>query len=177
MIHPAPIVLFVYKRPGHTRRTVEALRANLGADRSELYLFSDGPKSDADRGAVDEVRQYLKTITGFARVQLEESPTNRGLAASVIHGVSEIVERFGKAIVLEDDMITSPFFLDFMNQALDRFESDERIAAVHGYTIPLPAGTPEYFLRPGADCWGWARVETFLEIVPPRRRRTIQGIV
>ena len=156
MSQSAPIVLFAYKRPEHTRRTVEALKANPGADRSELYLFSDGPKNEADREAVDEVRSYLRTVTGFARVQLEESPVNRGLAESVIHGVSEIVSRFGRAIVLEDDMVTSPVFLDFMNQALNRFESDERIAAVHGYTIPLPPGTPDYFLRPGADCWGWA---------------------
>ena len=82
MSQSAPIVLFAYKRPEHTRRTVEALKANPGADRSELYLFSDGPKNEADREAVDEVRSYLRTVTGFARVQLEESPVNRGLEIS-----------------------------------------------------------------------------------------------
>lgn len=152
----APVILFVYKRLEHTRRTVEALKANYGAEQALLYVFSDGARENADRKAVEEVRKYLRTLSGFSEIHLEESACNRGLAESVIHGVSAVVERFGRAIVLEDDMVTSPFFLDFMNKALVRFETDERIASIHGYTIPLPAGTPEYFLRKGADCWGWA---------------------
>ena len=155
----APIALFVYRRPEHTRRTLEFLRRNVGAGESALHIFCDGPRSEAEKPLTDEVREIAARAEGFASVELHAAERNRGLAASVVAGVDEMTARFGRVIVLEDDMESSPYFLSFMNEALNRFAHDGRIAEIHGYTAPLPPGTPECFLRRGADCWGWATWE------------------
>ncbi|WP_299300425.1 glycosyltransferase, partial [uncultured Fretibacterium sp.] len=126
----APIVLFVYNRPEHTRRTVEALRANRLAPQSRLFVFADGPKNDGARPAVDEVRRYVTSIDGFASVEVTANEGNRGLAASVIAGVTRIVGEFGRAVVLEDDMVTVSHFLDYMNEGLDIYQNDVDVATI-----------------------------------------------
>ena len=151
----APIVLFVYDRPWHTRQTVESLQRNFGVSESELFVFSDGPKKSGDFDKITEVRQYLKTIGGFAEVTIIERDNNYGLARSIITGVTEIVSQFGTIIVLEDDMITSPYFLRYMNEVLKLYENDEKVIGVHGYVYPVKAKLPETFFLKGADCWGW----------------------
>ena len=152
----APIVLFVYNRPWHTRQTVEALARNTLARESDLVVYSDGPRSDADRSLVEDVRQYVRTISGFRNVEVIERDGNWGLAKSIIAGVTEAVNRHGRVIVLEDDMITSPFFLHFMNDALEVYREQLEVVCIHGYTLPVREVLPEYFLLRGADCWGWA---------------------
>ena len=153
----APVIVFVYHRLEHTRRTFEALKKNEGASESCVRIYSDGARDSAeDRERVRAVREYIRTIDGFKNVEIVEAPRNFGLADSVIRGVTETVREFGRVIVLEDDMETSPFFLRYMNVALDRFEADQRIAAIHGYAYPYDVPVPDYFLRIGADCWGWA---------------------
>lgn len=151
----APIALFVYARPGHTRRTIEALRLNLLAPESDLVIFSDAARSLQDKEAVEEVRYYIQTIDGFRSLTIHYRPHNFGLANSIISGVSQIIDEYGQVIVLEDDMITSPFFLKYMNDALARYAEDERVISVHGYLYPLNAKLPETFFLLGADCWGW----------------------
>ncbi|MBM2817604.1 MAG: hypothetical protein HW401_194 [Parcubacteria group bacterium] len=152
----APIALFVYNRPEHTRKTVEALQKNLLAKESELFIFSDGPKNESDSIKVQEVRNYLKTISGFKSVKIIERDKNLGLANSIISGVTDIVNRFGRIIVLEDDMISSPYFLRFMNEALDLYGNEEKVISIHAYTYPTKQKLPETFFLKGADCWGWA---------------------
>lgn len=149
-----PIVLFTYNRPEHTRRTVEALQKNELASDSELYIYSDGPK-DAD--AVDKVkgvREYLNTIQGFKKLNIIHRDKNYGLSESVIHGVTEVVTAFEKVIVLEDDMVTSPFFLRYINEALTLYADEPRVASIHGYIYPIN-DLPDTFFIKGADCWGW----------------------
>lgn len=154
---PAPIVLFAYNRPTHTRKTVEALRKNDLAGDSDLIIFADGPRLDADRPAVREVRAYLRTITGFNSVRITERERNIGLAHSVISGVTEIANRYGKVIVLEDDIVTARFFLKYMNDALNRYELESRVMHISGYMFPLKQidGLPETFFYRGTSCWGW----------------------
>ncbi len=120
MINPAPIVLFTYNRPWHTRQTVEALKKNEFSQESELFIFSDGWKSDEDKPKVLEVRKYLKSIDGFKKINIIERDRNWGLANNIIDGVTKIVNEYGKVIVLEDDLITSPYFLKFMNNTYRR---------------------------------------------------------
>ena len=152
----APIVLFVYNRPEHTRRTIEALRANRLAPQSRLFVFSDGPKNDSARPAVDEVRRYVASIDGFASVDVTASDENHGLAASVISGVSQVVEEFNKVIVLEDDLLTSPYFLDYMNEGLELYKEDEEVASVQAHMFPLKGGIlPRSFFLPVTGSWGW----------------------
>ncbi len=152
----APIALFVFNRPWHTRQTVGALQKNELASDSDLFIFSDGPRSGADCNAVDDVRKYIKTITGFKNIVLTERNQNLGLAQSIIAGVTEIVNRFGRIIVLEDDLKTSPSFLNYMNDALELYREEDKVISIHGYLYPVQARLPETFFLKGADCWGWA---------------------
>ncbi len=152
----APIALFTYNRLWHTQQTVEALQKNKLADASELFVFSDGPKSEADKQKVQSVRDYLKTTTGFLKVTVFEKDKNLGLAQSIITGVTDIVNTYGRIIVLEDDMVTSPYFLQFMNKALEFYNEEEKVISIHGYVYPVKSRLPETFFLKGADCWGWA---------------------
>jgi len=155
----APVTLFVYNRFDHTKKTIEALQKNKLATESDLIIFSDGPKNDSTKDEVNKVRDYLKTVNGFKSVSLIEREKNFGLAQSIINGVTDVVSRYGKIIVLEDDLISSPYFLQYMNQALDLYESTERVISIHGYIYPVKNSLPETFFLRGADCWGWATWE------------------
>ncbi|HBD95608.1 MAG: glycosyl transferase [Spirochaetes bacterium GWF1_31_7] len=152
----APIALFVYNRLTNTKETVNALSKNMLAKESDLTIFSDGPKADKDIEKVNEVRNYLKTITGFKSITIIESAVNKGLAASIISGVTEIVNKYTRIIVLEDDLVTSPYFLTYMNDALEMYENEEKVASIHGFIYPVKKELPETFFIKGADCWGWA---------------------
>jgi len=154
----APIVLFVYNRPEHTKRTFESLLNNTLVSKSTLFIFSDGAKSDKDIQNVDAVRNYIKTLSDFEKIEIIERKKNFGLANSVIIGVNEVISLLGKVIVLEDDMISSPYFLKYMNEVLNYFEDDQRIFSVTGYTFPIKI--PEsykhpLYLSPRSSSWGW----------------------
>ena len=152
----APITLFVYNRLDHTRRTVDSLRLNLLAQESDLVIFSDAHKLGTQSGKVAEVREYIHQISGFKSVTVVERDVNFGLAKSIIDGVTKIVNEHGRIIVLEDDMVTSPHFLTYMNEALDKYADDDRVIGIHGYIYPVKQSLPEAFFLRGADCWGWA---------------------
>jgi hypothetical protein len=153
----APIVLFTYNRPWHTRQTVEALQENELAGESELFIFSDGAKSEKDESKVKEVREYIKTIKGFKKVTIIERKKNYGLATNIIDGVTKIVNIYGKIIVLEDDIVTSPYFLKFMNEALEFYEGKKKVWHISGWNYPIdPSGLGDCFLWRVANCWGWA---------------------
>lgn len=158
------IVLFVYNRPLHTRRTIEALKRNKGADESILHVFADGAKDGASKETMDkihEVRDIISHIDGFAEVLLHLSETNKGCARSVREGITEVVGQYGRAIIVEDDIETSPMFLSFMNQALDTYESNKRIWAIGGMNvdIKLPekyTSMHDLYLVRRTCSWGWA---------------------
>lgn len=151
----APIALFVYNRASHTRRTLEALLQNDLASESDLFLYADNSRSFKDQEDVDEVRRYVRTVRGFRSVTIVERDHNHGLAGSIIAGVTEVVDRFDKVIVLEDDLITAPHFLRYMNDALDFYRDEERVASISGYSFPLGRSLPETFLLGYTACWGW----------------------
>lgn len=158
----SPIILFVYNRPWHTRQTVEALQKCELAAESDLYIFADGSKEDASdetRQKIAEVRQYIHTIYGFKSIHIQENPINKGLANSVIQGVSEVINKHGQVIVVEDDIVAHPFFLRFMNEALDFYADDHRIYSIGGYNynfqIPQSYKKDVYIVH-RAESWGWA---------------------
>ena len=152
----APIALFCYKRLDTLKRTIEALQQNQLAAESELYIFSDGPKKAGDKPVIDAIRSYLKTITGFSKVTVIEAITNQGLAAAIISGVTEILNKYGKVIVMEDDLITSKNFLIYMNHGLEYFEGNPKIFSVGGFSIPIKGLKDDsiYFTQ-RADSCGW----------------------
>tara|TARA_X000000950_G_C13846598_1_gene632641 strand:- start:579 stop:1478 length:900 start_codon:yes stop_codon:yes gene_type:complete len=151
----APIVLFVYNRLNFTKRTLEALQKNELANKSELFIYSDAAKNENDLEKVAKVREYIKNIGGFKKIITIKRKVNTGLAPSIINAVTKIVNKYGKIIVLEDDLVTSRYFLRFMNEALEAYKNEPKVASIHGYIYPI-TNLPETFFIKGADCWGWA---------------------
>jgi len=152
----SPIALFVYKRLWHTQQTIESLSKNILASESELFIFSDAPKSIEDETNVKNVRAFIRNVKGFKNVTITERGKNLGLANSIIDGVTTVINRFGKIIVLEDDMLLSKYFLQFMNDGLNVYEKEDDVISIHGYIYPVKVKLPETFFLRGADCWGWA---------------------
>ena len=153
----APIVLFVYNRPDHTRQTIKALQKNELVSESELFIYSDAAKNRDAEDNVNKVRKYIKHINGFKKVTIFEREKNLGLANSIIDGVTKIVNEYGKIIVLEDDLITSPYFLRYMNDALKTYADSKRIWEVGGYTYPIfYESKSDFFFAPYTTSWGWA---------------------
>lgn len=152
----APILLFVYNRPDHVRRGVESLLANELAKDSELYIFSDAAKDEATQPAVDEVRQFIHTITGFKEIHYVERSENWGLARSIIDGVTTLVNQYGRVIVLEDDLVVAPFFLQFMNDALETYQNEEKVCHIQACDFTKAPTLPDTFLIKWTGSWGWA---------------------
>jgi hypothetical protein len=154
----APIVLFVYNRPEHTRRTVETLKQNEGAAESDLFVYCDGAKNESAAENVQKVRNYVNSISGFKQVTVIERQENYGLARSVITGVTEVVNRYGRVIVMEDDLLTSRYFLEYMNLALERYQNEKKAFSITGYShfADGEKQLPEsYFIRIFSS-WSWA---------------------
>jgi hypothetical protein len=154
----SPIALFVYNRPEHTRRTVESLAKNELAPQSDLFVFADGAKNENAKAAIQAVREYAQTIRGFRSVTIAKRERNFGLADSVIGGVTQVCAMFGRAIVVEDDLLTAPNFLGFMNEALERYKHEARIFSVSGFNFPIDS-LEDYpydaFCSYRSSSWGW----------------------
>lgn len=158
----SPVIIFAYNRADHFEQTYKALSLCEEAKKSDLFIFSDGPKNEKAVSGVIEVRKKLKEIKNdgkFGKVRIIESENNKGLASSIISGVSDVLQQYGKAIIIEDDSIVAPSFLTFMNRALDEFENDRRIGAVAGYTpdFELPDDYMKDIFTSYRSCsCGWA---------------------
>ena len=155
-MNPAPIAFFAFNRPVHTKRTIEALLRNEQAAETDFYAFCDGPRHAADAPGVEVVRNYVTRLTGFRSVQVLNQARNFGLAQSIINGVTKVCREHGRVIVVEDDLVTSPFFLRYLNDSLTLYEADPEVISIHGYVYPVKKVLPETFFLKGADCWGWA---------------------
>jgi hypothetical protein len=156
MLNLSPIVLFVYNRPEHTRQTLDALAANFLASESDLFIYSDAPKNQEAVESVQAVRSLIKNVQGFKSVTIIEREKNWGLANSIIDGVTNIVNQYGKIVVLEDDIVTSPYFLQFMNDALSFYENEKKVWNITGYQFPINSDKlPNAFLSCYRSCWSW----------------------
>ena len=154
----APICLFTYNRLDDTKQTIEALQNNYLAKQSRLFIFSDGPKNDGAKEKVKQVRSFIKDVEGFAEVVIYESPKNKGLANSIISGVTQVVNTYGKVIVLEDDLRTTPNFLDYMNQALDFYKNNKEVISICGYGLKIKKPKDyktDFYLYGRSSSWGW----------------------
>lgn len=152
----SPVVIFCYNRVLHLQQTVNALLLNEEAESSDLIIYSDGSRNEKDEEGVKAVREYIHKISGFASVKIVERPFNFGLAKSIIEGVTEVVNQYGKIIVVEDDIEAGPYFLRFMNDALTRYEDNSDVACICGYLYPVKKKVPDAFFIYGADCAVWA---------------------
>lgn len=150
----APIALFTFNRPEHTRRTLESLARNSAFIDSPLFIYCDGAVNNIDSVRIEATRKLIRDWPHPNKTVIERH-WNWGLAKSIIDGVTKVVNEYGRVIVLEDDLVTSPYFLLYMNDGLRVYEQEERVASIHGYVYPID-GLPETFFLRGADCWGWA---------------------
>lgn len=158
----APLVLFAYKRVDKLKECLKALENNIGVEKYTLYVFCDGPKNTEDILKVKEVREYLHEFEDknvFKEMHIIKSDVNKGLATSVISGVSEVIKKYGKVIVLEDDIITTPDFLEYMNSALEYYKYLQQYGSVSAFTLPIK-GLAKYekdvYVTRKGECWGWA---------------------
>jgi len=150
------ICIFAYKRPTHLKRVLDALAANPLAAGLPLIVFVDGPRGEADQAAVAEVVAAAHQAKGFLSVEVRPNPENLGLYRSLTGGISEILAEYESIIVLEDDILTSPYFLQFMLDGMELYQDSPEVGSITGYTPPITQGLPETFFLRGADCWGWA---------------------
>ncbi|ADQ18294.1 putative glycosyltransferase [Leadbetterella byssophila DSM 17132] len=186
----APIVAFAYNRPDHLKRTLEAVLKNPEAAYSDLYVFSDGPRKESDIEKVEAVRQFIGELKGFKSVELISAPKNKGLARSVIDGVTQVITLRGKAIIMEDDLLCTSDFLSYMNQALEKYENQAHIFSVSGYSfgtgsVKNYSGDTALVFRASSLGWGtwkdrWEKVdwevkdfEEFLQ--SPKRKDDIKN--
>ena len=186
-IKNAPIALFAFNRPKHLKETIEALKFNPLASESELFVFVDGPRFESEKPVATQVRKIVSTITGFKSLVIIESKKNKGLANSIISGVTELIDKYGNVIVLEDDLISNPDFLTYMNLCLETFYERDDIFSISGYSPPgvVPPGYQEdVYLSYRINSWGWAtwknrwekvdwNVEDFNDFIKDKRQRKL----
>lgn len=155
----APIALFLYNRPDHSKRTLDALALNIEAKDSDLIIYCDAAKANASKEQVErinKVREIANAETRFKSVNVIVQKENKGLSASIVSGVTEVLDKYGKIIVVEDDLIVSQDFLSFMNTSLIKYENNPEVVCITGYVYPIKKQFSEAFFLKGADCWTWA---------------------
>ena len=169
----APILLFVYNRPEHVRRNIQALLKNELAAESELFIYSDAAKDETSQAAVKEVRAFIRSIQGFKKITITERAENWGLARSIIDGVTTLISRYGRVIVLEDDLVVAPHFLQFMNDALETYRDEERVGHIQACDFTHDPSLPDTFLiKWTGKLRGWGSLGPRLETFQCRRKGT-----
>ena len=172
----APILLFVYNRLQHTQRCIESLLNNSLSKESELFIYSDAAKETTDRKKVEEVRQYIHTIQGFKRITIIERNDNWGLARSIIDGVTTQINQYGKVIVLEDDLVVAPYFLQFMNDALETYKTEPKIGHIQACDFTQDPALPDTFLIKWTGSWGWATWDRAWKHFNPNGKELLQEL-
>lgn len=167
MSNLAPIVLFVYNRPRHTKQVLEALSANALAKQSDLIIYCDGAKIDSTqtrkerinevRSIIDNLHDTNPTNKQFQSITIIKRPHNLGLADSIINGITEVIKQYGKAIILEDDIVVSPVFLDYMNASLEYYAKEPKVWSINAWNYPIDSSDlGDTFFSRLTLCWGWA---------------------
>lgn len=172
----APILLFVYNRLQHTQRCVESLLNNSLSQESKLFIYSDAAKENSQQKNVEEVRQYIRTLQGFKQITIIERSTNWGLASSIIDGVTEQVNKYGKVIVLEDDLVVAPYFLQFMNDALNTYQDEFHIGHIQACDFTQDLSLPPTFLIKWTGSWGWATWDRAWRHFNPNGKELLQEL-
>lgn len=172
----APILLFVYDRPAHAKQLIESLLKNSLAAQSQLVIYSDAAKDEHDKPMVEETRTYLRTIKGFATISIIERDQNNGLAKNIIDGVTTQINRYGRVIVLEDDLIVAPYFLQFMNDALEMYKDEPKVGHIQACDFTKDTSLPDTFLIKWTGSWGWATWKRAWKLFNPNGSELLQQL-
>lgn len=160
MLEFAPVVIFCYDRPRELERMINTLKKNKEASETDVYVFCDGPKTPQNKQKNDEVRNFLQSLKGFKSLNLSISEINKGLAPSIIAGVTEVLKIYDQVIVLEDDLLLSTNFLAWMNSALNYYRNENKVFSVSGFCPSVIKNNKSYeydgFFTHKAHSWGWA---------------------
>jgi Glycosyl transferase family 2 len=184
-MYNSPVVIFGYNRPDRISELLRSLEKCEGSKETKIYIFIDGPKTEKDKKKVMETYNISKMDWSFKSKEVILSHKNKGLANSVIYGVSEIINKFGRVIVLEDDLVVNPNFLKVMNSMLDCYEKDEDIWAICGYSFPINLNSLEadWYAVKRASSWGWASwrnrwnsVEWDLDILLDKNKEKLKSL-
>ena len=152
----APIALFAYKRAAHTARALHSLAQNPEFLASPLYIYCDCARCPADAVDVEETRQVIREWPHPNKTVIERID-HFGLARSVITGVTDLVARFGKIIVVEDDLVVSTVFLKYLNYGLIHYADDSNVMQLSAHMFPVPiASASDAVMLPFTSSWGWA---------------------
>jgi hypothetical protein len=173
----APIVLFAFNRPSHLIEVIRALKINKLSQYSSLYIFIDGPRNTEDVRKVNECVDIAKSIRGFKDVHINISTKNLGLSGSIISGLNYIFQSNNSAIILEDDLVVSRYFLEYMNDGLLTYKNTEDVCSIHGYMYPHSKKLPETFFLRGSDCWGWATWSQYWELFEPDGQLLLKKLI
>ena len=172
----APILLFTYNRLHHTCRCIESLLKNSLAKESDLFIYSDAAKDEAGKPAVEEVRRYIHSLQGFKQITIIERDENWGLARNIIDGVTTQVNKYGKVIVLEDDLVVAPFFLQFMNEALEVYKDELKVGHIQACDFTQDTTLPDTFLIKWTGSWGWATWDRAWQHFNPNGKQLLQEL-
>jgi hypothetical protein len=164
----APVAVFIYKRPEHARRAIASLQACEGADSSPIYVFADGPRTDTEATAVMATRAVAHELLGSRAVFVEQDH-NRGLADSIIAGVTDLCDRYGAVITVEEDLVLSRSFLRFLNHGLQAYSGDAQVMQISGHIVDVPAleHQREALFLPMTTSWGWATWKRAWDLFDP----------
>ena len=158
----APVAVFVYNRPEHTNRIINALNVSALAPETDLFIFCDYFKNEGSRENVLKTREIVDSFSKtcrFHKVDIRKADHNKGLARSIIDGVSELMNQYGKSIVVEDDILVSIHFLEYMNAALDYYQQVKTVWSISGYSFPMKSLNDyphDVYMSGRGCCWGWA---------------------
>lgn len=172
-----PVALFAYQRPDHLRLVVESLRANPAACETDLFIYCDAAKTADDQARVHAVRSYARSVGGFRTTNIVEREENYGLSKSITEGVTALCEKYGRAAVVEDDVVVSRHFLSWINCALDKYEFDDRVISVGCYVFPNESILPETFFLNITDCWGWAVWKRSWDLYEPDGQKLLDQLL
>jgi len=158
MIEYAPIALFLFNRPEHTKKTLKALKKNIGIKQTKIYVFCDGPRKDflkEDNRKINIIYHYIERIDWCKELIIEKKDINFGLANNIILGISKVLEKHESIIVLEDDLVSSKGFVNYMNTCLLLYKEEEKVMHISGYFPPISNKLDDTFFYNSASCWGW----------------------
>jgi hypothetical protein len=153
----APIAFFAFKRPDHALQSLEALSKNEGSVDSELFIFCDGSRGSQDDEGVAKLREAVRMQQWCSKVYIIEREKNMGCANNIISGITEVCEKYGRVIVIEDDVVVTPYFLKYMNDALERYQDEPRVMQISGHMFPVQLSIEQdTVFMPFVTSWGWA---------------------
>jgi hypothetical protein len=153
----SPIIIFTYNRLDHLNTLIRSLKKNVLFEKSKVFVFSDGPKNEIDKKKIEKIRVYLKKRLISKNCEIIERSGNYGLSKNIIDGINHTFKKYDKVIILEDDLEVSPFFLNYMNDALDLYANSKNVSSISGYMYPIEPTkfSSNYFFLKIIESWGW----------------------